>query len=319
MFDRKEVVTKNKKYFISNEYLRKIFESKQSRQNIRYQNENSDFKKIEPIQKINVSNDHPMVLFHKSNHDGFYSIENRIKKELIENKGYIDDGGYKKKLLKFYSHHNTDQSQSKNLYRSKNKNINRSNENKNFFNSNRTSFSMGLNKRTIQKDYSNSIKKVSKRPKIIYEIKKNKEKGNNLFNSLNVQDIENRNSLIKKLTNKKVVKNLLYIKNNNTINIKERSYKRKKDYLEHFNISYDKENGNENVKNDQLKDLKDIPFKNKIFNEIKSSNNNINNNDKRKKKKYKDNIKQFEFIHKIKKELHILQQSNEKNKSSKKN
>lgn len=319
MFDRKEVVTKNKKYFISNEYLRKIFESKQSRQNIRYQNENSDFKKIEPIQKINVSNDHPMVLFHKSNHDGFYSIENRIKKELIENKGYIDDGGYKKKLLKFYSHHNTDQSQSKNLYRSKNKNINRSNENKNFFNSNRTSFSMGLNKRTIQKDYSNSIKKVSKRPKIIYEIKKNKEKGNNLFNSLNVQDIENRNSLIKKLTNKKVVKNLLYIKNNNTINIKERSYKRKKDYLEHFNISYDKENGNENVKNDQLKDLKDIPFKNKIFNEIKSSSNNINNNDKRKKKKYKDNVKQFEFINKIKKELHILQQSNEKNKSSKKN
>ena len=319
MFDRKEVVTKNKKYFISNEYLRKIFESKQSRQNIRYQNENSDFKKIEPIQKINVSNDHPMVLFHKSNHDGFYSIENRIKKELIENKGYIDDGGYKKKLLKFYSHHNTDQSQSKNLYRSQNKNINRSNENKNFFNSNRTSFSMGLNKRTIQKDYSNSIKKVSKRPKIIYEIKKNKELGNKLFNSLNVQDIENRNSLIKKLTNKKVVKNLLYIKNNNTINIKERSYKRKKDYLEHFNISYDKENGNENVKNDQLKDLKDIPFKNKIFNEIKSSNNNINNNDKRKKKKYKDNVKQFEFIHKIKKELHILQQSNEKNKSSKKN
>ena len=319
MFDRKEVVTKNKKYFISNEYLRKIFESKQSRQNVRYQNENSDFKKIEPIQKINVSNDHPMVLFHKSNHDGFYSIENRIKKELIENKGYIDDGGYKKKLLKFYSHHNTDQSQSKNLYRSKNKNINRSNENKNFFNSNRTSFSMGLNKRTIQKDYSNSIKKVSKRPKIIYEIKKNKEKGNNLFNSLNVQDIENRNSLIKKLTNKKVVKNLLYIKNNNTINIKERSYKRKKDYLEHFNISYDKENGNENVKNDQLKNLKDIRFKNKIFNEIKSSSNNINNNDKRKKKKYKDNVKQFEFINKIKKELHILQQSNEKNKSSKKN
>ena len=94
MFDRKEVVKKNNKYFISNEYLRKIFESKQSRQNIRYQNENSDFKKIEPIQKINVSNDHPMVLFHKSNHDGFYSIENRIKKELIENKGYIDDGGY---------------------------------------------------------------------------------------------------------------------------------------------------------------------------------------------------------------------------------
>jgi hypothetical protein len=153
MFDRKEVVTKNKKYFISNEYLRKIFESKQSRQNIRYQNENSDFKKIEPIQKINVSNDHPMVLFHKSNHDGFYSIENRIKKDLLDNKGYIDDGGYKKKLLKFYSYHNTDQSQSKHLYRSQSKNINKSNENKNFFNSHRTSFSMSLNKRTIQKDY----------------------------------------------------------------------------------------------------------------------------------------------------------------------
>ena len=319
MFDRKEVVTKNKKYFISNEYLRKIFESKQSRQNIRYQNENSDFKKIEAIQKINISNDHPMVLFHKSNHDGFYSIENRIKKELIENKGYIDDGGYKKKLLKFYSYHNTDQSQSKHLNRSQSKNINKSNENKNFFNSHRTSFSMSLNKRTIQKDYSNSIKRVNNRPKIIIEIKKNKEKGNELFNSLNAQDNENRNSLIKKLTNKKVVKNLLNIKNNNTININERSYKRKKDYLEYFNISYDKENGNENVKNDKLKDLKDITFKNKIFNELKSSNNNINNNDKRKKKKYKDNVKQFEFIHKIKKELYILQKSKEKNKSSKKN
>ena len=319
MFDRKEVVKKNNKYFISNEYLRKIFESKQSRQNIRYQNENSDFKKIEAIQKINISNDHPMVLFHKSNHDGFYSIENRIKKDLLDNKGYIDDGGYKKKLLKFYSYHNTDQSQSKHLNRSQSKNINKSNENKNFFNSHRTSFSMSLNKRTIQKDYSNSIKRVNNRPKIIIEIKKNKEKGNELFNSLNAQDNENRNSLIKKLTNKKVVKNLLNIKNNNTININERSYKRKKDYLEYFNISCDKENGNENVKNDKLKDLKDITFKNKIFNELKSSNNNINNNDKRKKKKYKDNVKQFEFIHKIKKELYILQKSKEKNKSSKKN
>ena len=316
MFDKKEIIIKNKKCFISHEYIRKLFESNQSKQNIKSLNNNSNFRKIDTIQKINISNDHPLVLFHKPDARNFYNIENKIKKDLFDNKGYIDDGGYKRKLLKYYSHQNTDHNYLKNLYHSQNKNTSKNNENNNFFNSHRPSFSIGLNRRTILKDYSDSIKKANKKTKIKYEKIKNKEKENKLFNSLNVQEIKNRSSLIEKLTNKNIIENLFNNKNNNIINLKENNYKRKKDYLDHHNISYENENINENIKNDNLKNLKDINFKNKILNGPKSS---INNGDKRTKIKFKNSVNQFEFIHKIKKELQILQKSKEKNKDSKKN
>ena len=336
MFERKETIIKNKKYLISHEYVRKVFESNNSQRNIKFKDNNSDFKKVETIQKINISNDHPLVLFHKPNQNNMHKYENQIKKDLIDNKGYLNDGGYKKKLLRFYSSHNTDQNQSKNIFRSsysQHKNRSKHNDNHNIFNSKRTSLSTALNKRTIQKDYSNSIKIKNKR----INTKNNKEeknKINKLFNSVNIKDIKHRDSLIKQLTDKNnIVKNLFRSANldmgkNNAYH----DYQKKKDYLEHNNICYDdseiKENKNEinsltNIKKKRnnksykgLKDIKDIKMNDKIIYTNDKDKNLIYNN---KKKRYKNIVDQFEFLQKIKKEIKILRKSKEKDQLSNKN
>ena len=342
MFERKGSIRKDKKIFISYDYIRKVFQSNpNSKTNLRYKDNNLDFQKVESIHKINVSNNHPLIIFHKPSKSHAYNFENQLKKDLIENKGYLSDGGYNKKLLKYYSYHNTDQNRSKNLFRSscsQSKNLSKNNESKNIFNSNRTSFSMSLNKRTKQKDYSNAVKKVKGRPKIKKEEKKEK---NTLFNSVNLQDIKYRNLLIEKLTDKNyLIKSLFEIskfKKNKEINQKENIYKRKKDYLDQYNISYDNENNNDTIDKKSLKknrnnvninkELKNIKQNNKkIINAKKSesyNHKNNNNNDNSefskntKKKRYKDIINQFEFIYKIKKEFNILRNSQEKVKNPK--
>ena len=323
MFERKEAIINNKRYFISQDYIRKVFEPTRSKTSIKSKDDNSDFKRIETIQKINISNEHPKVLFHKPNNNHMYSIENKIKKDLIENKGYLNDGGYKKKLLKYYSYHNTDQSNSKNIFRStisQNKSSSKNNENKNFFNSNRTSFSMGLNKRTIQKDYSNSIKKLNRKLKIKKENKEEKNKGNNrLLNSVNLYDVKYRNLLIKKLVIKNLAVNLFRIsKNNNENKKKENNYQRKKDCLKLNRIAYD--NPNEIEKNN---DSNDKNNKRKKSHDNNNNRNNRNSKDSSKdskansyyrKKRYKEIVNPLEFIHKIKKELNFLRKSKEKDK-----
>ena len=324
MFERKEAIINNKRYFISQDYIRKVFEPTRSKTSIKSKDDNSDFKRIETIQKINISNEHPKVLFHKPNNKNMYSIENKIKKDLIENKGYLNDGGYKKKLLKYYSYHNTDQSNSKNIFRStisQNKSSSKNNENKNFFNSNRTSFSMGINKRTIQKDYSDSIKKLNRKLKIKKENKEENNKGNNrLLNSVNLHDVKYRNLLIKKLVMKNVAVNLFRISKNNTENKKkENDYQRKKYCLENYdNVNEKEKNKDSNVKNKNKK---------KLYNNNNNNNHNINSNNRNtrnnidfkdynyyRKKRYKEIVKPLEFIHKIKKELNILRKSKEKDK-----
>ena len=237
MFDRKEAIVKNKKFFISHEYIRKLFESNRSQRNIKSKDNNSDFKKVETIQKINVANDQPLVLFHKPNQYTANNFENKIKKDLIENKGYLNDGGYKQKLLKYYSCHLTDQNNhSKNLFRSSFSQHKSTSKNIQNQNSKRISFSMALNKRTLQKEYSNTIKKVNNRPKIRNKREEQKEKQNKLFNSVNVKDVKyKRNFLIKKLTdNNYLVKNLFKKANikEKENNLKEKVYKRKKEYLD---------------------------------------------------------------------------------------
>ena len=337
MFERKETIIKNKKYLISHEYIRKVFESNNSQRNIKFKDNNSDFKKVETVQKINVSNDHPLVLFHKPKPNNMHKYENQIKKDLIDNKGYLNDGGYKQKLLRYYSSHNTDQNQSKNIFRSsysQHKNRSKHNDNQNLFNSRRTSLSTALNKRTIQKDYSKSIKIKKKRTNT--KQKEEKDKKNKLFNSANIKDIKHRDSLIKKLTDKNsLVKNLFRSQNiskNHPINREENDYKKKKDYLDHNNISYDDieieiEKKNEinltdskNKRNNKsykgLKDIKDIKMNDNIINTKDDYKNLINKN---KKKRYKSIVDQFEFLLKIKKEFQILRKSKEKDKLSNKN
>ena len=328
MFERKEKIEKNKKYIISHDYIRKVFNSKTSYKNIKSKNSNSDFKKIENPHKINISNDQPLVLFHKPNSGKDKKIENTIKKDLIENKGYLSDGSCKKKLLKYFSYHDTNQNNSKKkVYSSYNKNNDEKKEIQNLFNSKRDSFNNGLNSRTIQKDYSNSIKKINKRPKIKH--KDMKENKNKLFNSVNLNDIKKKNLLIKKLTDKKFIKNLMgNLKTNiNTQSTKkDNDFQRKKEYLKQNNISYENESiidnkNNKLIKNDKTKELKDIIINNKRFiNPTKSEDFKINNEEKDsiKNKKYnkgfKNKVNQFEFIHKIRKEFRILQKSKNKEK-----
>jgi len=325
MFERKEALVKNKKFFISHEYIRKVFDSHESQRNIKTQSIDPDFKKIESIQKINISIEQPLVLFHKSNRENTFGIENAIKKDLINKNGYIDDGGFKKKLLKYYSYHNTEQNRPKikSHLLSQSQNNNKMNENQNCFNSKRTSYSMGISKRNIQKEYLNSIKKMGKRKNI--QQKEDKEKPNRLFYSVNLKETKNRDSLIKNLTDKnRIVKNLFRgIKNNNynsndivanisKENKKENDFKRKREYLDNNNISYDNISNVENdINSNKSKDLKKIKakFKIKSPNYRKTKNYFTNSNDKREKKRYKDFVNQFEFLQKIKKELNILQKS----------
>ena len=51
MFDRRQLIVNSKKYFLSNEYLRKVFESNKSQRNIKSKDNSSNFRKIETIQK----------------------------------------------------------------------------------------------------------------------------------------------------------------------------------------------------------------------------------------------------------------------------
>lgn len=329
MFERKEGIIKNKKLFISPEYLRKVFDSNMSQRNTKPKNINEDFKKIESIQKIDVSIEHPLVLFNKPKKDNTYGIENAIKKDLIEKNGYIDDGGFKKKLLKYYFYCNTDQNHLKNTpHLSKSNSKNKTNGNQS---SKRTSFSTGFNKRSIQKKYSNSIKKISKRPNISQKEEKEKEKqrNNKLFFSVNLKDNKNKNLLIESLTDKnKIVKNLFrsFEKNNSNNkcikiidsfskeNKKENYIKRKKEYLDKNNISYENINDdeNDNKNNNESKDLKTKTENKKIKNifKIPIKRDNYDFSDKKKQKiRYKDSVNQFEYLQKIRKELNILKRS----------
>lgn len=332
MFERKETIVKNKKLFISPEYLRKVFDSNISQRNMKSKNINEDFKKIESIQKIDVSVEHPLVLFNKPKKGNSFGIENAIKKDLIEKNGYIDDGGFKKKLLKYYFYCNTEQNHLKNTpHLSKSNSKNKTNGNQS---SKRTSFSTGFNKRSIQKKYSNSIKKINKRPNISQkeEKEKEKERNNKLFFSVNLKDAKNKNLLIESLTDKnKIVKNLFrsFEKNNNNNNKcikiidsiskenkKEIDIKRKKEYLDKNNISYeninDDKNDNKNNNNNESKDVKTKTENKKIKNMFKiplKRDNYDFSNKKKQKKRYKDSVNQFEYLQKIRKELNILKRS----------
>ena len=134
-----------------------------------------------------------------------------------------------------------------------------------------------------------------------------------------------------------LVKNLFLSQNiskNHPINREENDHKKKKDYLDHNNISYDdveieiekeKKNGinltdSKNKRNNKsykgLKDIKDIKMNVKIMNTNDDYKSLINKN---KKKKYKSIVDQFEFLLKIKKEFKILRKSKDKDKLSNKN
>ena len=319
MLERKEVIinTKNNKKvkcFISKDYQRHIFSSYQSQKNIKPKDLNSDFKKIDKNIRINVSNNNPIILFLKPELKNKDNSKKEADKNIVENKRYLYDSDY-------------------------NKNRRKKNHHQNFFNTRSKLFSKAstLNNKSPKKYSVKFIKKMNS----LSNIGKNKEKKinqNKLYNSSNTikKDIMKKEDLINKLTNKKVVKNLLInLKNNNNENnVKDLGYERKKEYLIKYNKILDNEEtkNNNNIKENEakeindknkdtnhlLKDIGEIKMNDKrIINISKSEDNFRRNNSKKGKARNKAIINQFEYLKKIKKELNILRKSKDKQKEKK--
>ena len=320
MLERKEAIIKSKnnkkvKCFISMDYQRHIFSSYQSQKNIQPKDLNSDFKKIGTNIKINLSNNNPTILFLKPELKNKDNSKKETNKNLIENKKYLYNSDYHKNKRKKNNHQN-------------------------FFNTRSKLFSKvsTLNNKSPKKYRVKFIKKMNS----LSKIEKNKEDKINqkrLYNSTNTikKDIIKKEDLIKKLTNKKVVKNLLInLKNNNNgNNVKDLDYERKKEYLIKYNIVLDNEktkDNNNNIKENEVKEMNDKKRDNnhdlKDTNEIKMNDKRIINisksednfrriNSKKGKIRNKAIINQFEYLKKIKKELNILRKSKDKQKEKK--
>lgn len=320
MLERKEAIIKSKnnkkvKCFISMDYQRHIFSSYQSQKNIHPKDLNSDFKKIGTNIKINLLNNNPTVLFLKPELKNKDNSKKEANKNLNDNKRYLYNSDYHKNKRKKNNHQN-------------------------FFNTRSKLFSKAstLNNKSPKKYRVKFIKKMNS----LSKIEKNKEDKINqkrLYNSTNTikKDIIKKEDLIKKLTNKKVVKNLLInLKNNNNgNNVKDLDYERKKEYLIKYNIVLDNEktkDNNNNIKENEVKEMNDKKRDNnhdlKDTNEIKMNDKRIINisksednfrriNSKKGKIRNKAIINQFEYLKKIKKELNILRKSKDKQKEKK--
>ena len=320
MLERKEVIINNKnnkkvKCFISMDYQRHIFSSYQSQKNIHPKDLNSDFKKIGTNIKINLSNNNPTILFLKPELKNKDNSKKETNKNLNDNKRYLYNSDYHKNKRKKNNHQN-------------------------FFNTRSKLFSKAstLNNKSPKKYRVKFIKKMNS----LSKIEKNKEdkiNQNKLYNSTNTikKDIIKKEDLIKKLTNKKVVKNLLInLKNNNNgNNVKDLEYERKKEILIKNNIVLDNEetkDNNNNIKENEVKEMNDKKRDNnhelKDINEIKMNDKRIINisksednfrriNSKKGKTRNKAIINQFEYLKKIKKELNILRKSKDKQKEKK--
>jgi hypothetical protein len=320
MLERKEAIIKSKnskkvKCFISMDYQRHIFSSYQSQKNIHPKDLNSDFKKIGTNIKINLSNNNPTILFLKPELKNKDNSKKETNKNLNDNKRYLYNSDYHKNKRKKNNHQN-------------------------FFNTRSKLFSKAstLNNKSPKKYRVKFIKKMNS----LSKIEKNKEDKINqkrLYNSTNTikKDIIKKEDLIKKLTNKKVVKNLLInLKNNNNgNNVKDLEYERKKEILIKNNIVLDNEetkDNNNNIKENEVKEMNDKKRDNnhdlKDTNEIKMNDKRIINisksednfrriNSKKGKIRNKAIINQFEYLKKIKKELNILRKSKDKQKEKK--
>ena len=135
--------------------------------NINFNISDSDFIKIQNVQKLNLINEQPIILFKKQNYKS-YKLENQIKK--IQNL--------------FRSPKNT-----------KNKNF-KTNERKNLFNLRHNSPNASKNKREIQINYSNNIWKLNIRPKST-EIKENDNKIIDFSRHKNKLDIKRKKDNLK--------------------------------------------------------------------------------------------------------------------------
>lgn len=290
MFDRKVAIIKNKKCYMSPDYVRRIMSNYKGRNNF-YSKTNTKniLSKIETSQNIDISKEHPLVLFNKSKKKDL-NIENEIKKELIENQGYLNNTALKKNLMKFYSQ-NISENNKKNLFKVK-KTINTNSD---------LYQTLDTYKRNIRKEYSNSLRK---------RIKSNSAKKNYITTDkeLNRKKSENRldkNTLMDEEYIKKLLPDELNKKNKNN---KNDITERKKEYLKYNNISYEnidiKDIENEkNKKKEKIRKV--IIFKDgKYIKKIKLKKEDKNNEkpiQKLNNIKIKNDFDGLEYLNKIKK------------------
>ena len=302
MHDRKVAIIKNKKCYISSDYVRNLITTYRGRNTNNYFN-NEFFKKGLP-QSIDVSKENPVTLYGKTAKRDL-NIQNEVKKELADNYGILNNIALKYDLLKLYSLNNSNAKM--------NRNFEKYMRNKLCIDSD-IFMPLDGNKRKLRINYSDKIRRIKYKSNLL---KKNKSK-------LSVNNYQQRaessdNKLDKNiLTEEEYVKKLMGDKKNknnnymNNINILK-----KKQFLESLNISYENVDIKENEKNSEKEEKK--KKKKLIFNEdgkykkkpkpIKSPQFMIK---KEKKKKNKISLNYFEYINKIKEEI-----NNEKNKNNK--
>jgi len=287
MHDRKVAIIKNKKCYMSSDYVRNIIDTYQGRNKNNY---NHNFFKIEKSQNIDVSKDQPVLLYDKLRKRNI-SMENQVKKELADNFGYLNNAALKYNLLKFYSLNISNE----NLLKNKN---NKNNNIQNRLNlSSKTFKSLEYEKRKLQINYSNKF--------------------NQRFNSANNKLDKNE------LMNEDYIKKLMDIKNKgcNINNIR-----RKKEYLDMNYISYENIEIVKNEKRDEKKEKRRVKIfengkyiktkkKDKKVNEV---NNNINERRDKKKICFKNAVDGFEYINRIKNERKNLKSPNNNNNNNNK-
>ena len=302
MHDRKVAIIKNKKCYISSDYVRNLITTYRGRNTNNYFN-NEFFKKGLP-QSIDVSKENPVTLYGKTAKRDL-NIQNEVKKELADNYGILNNIALKYDLLKLYSLNNSNAKM--------NRNFEKYMRNKLCIDSD-LFMPLDGNKRKLRINYSDKIRRIKYKSNLL---KKNKSK---LSVNNSQQRAESSDNKLDKniLTEEEYVKKLMGDKKNknnnymNNINILK-----KKQFLESLNISYENVDIKENEKNSEKEEKK--KKKKLIFNEdgkykkkpkqIKSPQFMIK---KEKKKKNKISLNYFEYINKIKEEI-----NNEKNKNNK--
>ena len=303
MHDRKVAIIKNKKCYISSDYVRNLITTYRGRNTNNYFN-NEFFKKGLP-QSIDVSKENPVTLYGKTAKRDL-NIQNEVKKELADNYGILNNIALKYDLLKLYSLNNSNAKM--------NRNFEKYMRNKLCIDSD-IFMPLDGNKRKLRINYSDKIRRIKYKSNLL---KKNKSK---LSVNNSQQRAESSDNKLDKniLTEEEYVKKLMgdkkYKKNNYMNNIN--TIIKKKQFLESLNISYENVDIKENEKNSEKEEKK--KKKKLIFNEdgkykkkpkpIKSPQFMIK---KEKKKKNKISLNYFEYINKIKEEI-----NNEKNKNNK--
>ena len=302
MHDRKVAIIKNKKCYISSDYVRNLITTYRGRNTNNYFN-NEFFKKGLP-QSIDVSKENPVTLYGKTAKRDL-NIQNEVKKELADNYGILNNIALKYDLLKLYSLNNSNAKM--------NRNFEKYMRNKLCIDSD-IFMPLDGNKRKLRINYSDKIRRIKyksnllKKNKSKLSVNNSQQRAESSDNKLD-KNILTEEEYVKKLMGNKKNKNNNYMNNINIL--------KKKQFLESLNISYENVDIKENEKNSEKEEKK--KKKKLIFNEdgkykkrpkpIKSPQFMIK---KEKKKKNKISLNYFEYINKIKEEI-----NNEKNKNNK--